>query len=55
MAELFDVNVPAISKHLNNIYEERELQENATISIMEIVQSEGDKRVKRLSLPLDTE
>ena len=47
MAELFNVNVPAISKHLNNIYEERELQENATVSIMETVQSEGDRKVKR--------
>jgi len=26
MAELFDVSVPAISKHLSNIYEEGELQ-----------------------------
>lgn len=25
MGELFDVNVPAINKHLNNIYEEKEL------------------------------
>ena len=40
MAELFNVNVPAISKHLNNIYEERELQENATVSIMGLLQSE---------------
>jgi hypothetical protein len=47
MAELFDVNVPAISKHLNNIYEEGELQKNATISIMETVQAEGDRKVKR--------
>jgi len=28
MAELFGVNVPAISKHLKNIYEEGELQNN---------------------------
>lgn len=47
MAELFDVNVPAISKHLNNIYEEGELQKKATISIMETVQAEGDRKVKR--------
>ncbi|MCD6396168.1 MAG: hypothetical protein J7L71_01390 [Spirochaetaceae bacterium] len=26
MAELFDVNVPAISKHLKNIFEEDELK-----------------------------
>lgn len=35
MAELFDVNVPAISKHLQNIYEEEELTRDATVSKME--------------------
>ena len=35
MAELFDVNVPAVSKHLQNIYEENELTRDATISKME--------------------
>ncbi len=43
MAELFDVNVPAISKHLNNIYKSGELQKNATISILETVQTEGKR------------
>jgi hypothetical protein len=33
--------VPAISKHLTNIYEEEELIKNATVSKMEIVQKEG--------------
>ena len=47
MAELFDVNVPAISKHLNNIYKEEELNKQATISKMEIVQKEGTRNVKR--------
>jgi hypothetical protein len=47
MAELFDVNVPAISKHLNNIYESGELQKNATISILETVQIEGKREVRR--------
>ena len=47
MAELFDVNVPAISKHLNNIYESGELQKHATISILETVQTEGKRKVKR--------
>lgn len=32
MAELFGVEVPAISKHLKNIYAEGELQANSTIS-----------------------
>lgn len=40
MAELFGVNVPAISKHLKNIYEEGELQKEATLSKMETVQNE---------------
>lgn len=47
MGELFDVNVPAISKHLNNIYEEGELKKNSTISKMEIVQKEGNRNIKR--------
>ena len=47
MAELFDVNVPAISKHLQNIYEEEELTRDATVSKMETVQEEGSRRVRR--------
>ena len=47
MAELFDVNVPAISKHLSNIFEEGELFKGATVSKMEIVQMEGNRKVKR--------
>lgn len=47
MAALFDVEVPAINKHLKNIYEEGELQESSTISKMEIVQMEGTRQVKR--------
>lgn len=48
MAELFGVEVPAISKHLSNIFSEGELQVEATISKMEIVQQEGNRNVKRL-------
>lgn len=47
MAQLFDVGVPAINKHLGNIYQEGELLPNATISKMEIVQQEGNRQVKR--------
>ena len=47
MAELFDVNVPAISKHLSNIIDEGELFKEATVSKMEIVQMEGNRKVKR--------
>ena len=52
MAELFGVEVPAISKHLANIYSEGELQPEATISKMEIVQAEGNRNVKRISTTL---
>ncbi|MEE1055916.1 MAG: virulence RhuM family protein [Acutalibacteraceae bacterium] len=48
MAELFDVKVPAISKHLTNIYDEGELNHSSTISKMEIVQDEGNRQVKRI-------
>ncbi len=48
MAELFDVNVPAISKHLTNIYDEEELIKKSTVSKMEIVQKEGQRNVKRM-------
>ena len=47
MAELFGVEVPAISKHLTNIYDEGELQYNSTVSKMEIVQTEAKRQVKR--------
>lgn len=47
MAELFGVNVPAVSKHLNNIYESNELEKDATISILETVQNEGNRLVNR--------
>ncbi len=47
MAALFDVGVPAISKHLANVFETGELKEEATISKMETVQQEGSREVKR--------
>ena len=47
MATLFEVNVPAISKHLSNIFDEGELNPEATISILETVQQEGSRTVKR--------
>jgi hypothetical protein len=48
MAELFGVKVPAISKHLNNIFDTNELSRLATISILETVQNEGTREVKRV-------
>ena len=47
MAALFDVNVPAISKHLQNIFNEGELDQDSTVSKMETVQNEGGRTVTR--------
>lgn len=41
MAELFGVKVPAISKHLSNIFETNELEEKSVISILETTASDG--------------
>lgn len=41
MSDLFGVQVPAISKHLKNIYEEGELLRDATVSKMETVVNRG--------------
>ena len=41
MAKLFDVNVPAISKHLKNIFESGELDMSAVISKMETTAEDG--------------
>ena len=49
MAELFGVGIPAISKHLKNIFEELELDEQVVISKMEITTRHGamsDKQQK---------
>lgn len=47
MAKLFGVKVPAISKHVKNIYATRELSPRATVSKMETVRREGSRRVAR--------
>ena len=41
MAQLFDVGVPAISKHLKNIFDEGELQKEVVVSKMEITTQHG--------------
>lgn len=48
IAEIFGVDVPNISKHISNIFEEGELDRKATVSKMEIVQQEGERSVKRI-------
>jgi len=47
MAKMFNVNPQAISKHIQNIYKERELSKKATSSKMELVQNEAGREVKR--------
>ena len=41
MAELFGVQTPAISKHLKNIFDEGELDEEVVVSKMEITTPHG--------------
>ncbi len=43
MANLFGVQIPAISKHLNNIFEENELEQKRVISILETTADDGKK------------
>lgn len=43
MADLFGVGVPAINKHLKNIFESGELKEDSVISILEMTADDGKK------------
>lgn len=47
MATVFDVEVPAISKHISNILKEKELSSDSTVSKMERAQQEGKRQVRR--------
>jgi len=47
MAKLFEVKIPAISKHIKNIYEDKELAKTSTVSILETVQKEGRRDILR--------
>jgi hypothetical protein len=47
MAKLFGVETPAINKHLTNIYKSKEISKSSTISILETVQKEGHRIIKR--------
>jgi hypothetical protein len=53
MAELFGVNVPAISKHLKNIFTSGELAEHSVVSILETTAKDG-KQYKTKYYNLDT-
>jgi hypothetical protein len=48
LAELFQKDVRTINEHIQNIYEEGELEPEATIRKFRIVQVEGKKQVSRL-------
>ena len=47
MAELFGTQRQAITKHLKNIFESNELERGASSSILELLQSEGNRMVRR--------
>jgi prophage maintenance system killer protein len=47
MAEIFEVNPQAISKHIQNIYKEWELIKLSTSSKMELIQNESGRTVRR--------
>jgi len=47
MAELYQSSIPNINQHLNAIYEEHELSEEATIKRYLIVRQEGKRQVSR--------
>ena len=47
IAELFGVQKAAVSKHLKNIYSQKELDKKSTVSISETVQREGARQIKR--------
>jgi len=52
IADLFGVIVPAVSKHIQNIFSVRELAPKATVSKMEIVRIEMEQAVQLLSRTL---
>ena len=47
MGQLFGTNRQAITKHLKNIYDTEELARESTSSILELVQKEGSRSVRR--------
>jgi len=47
IAEMYQKQVNTINEHINNIYEEGELDENATVRKNRIVRNEGNREVSR--------
>ena len=47
MAELFGVGVPAVSKHLKNIFDSKELVQDSVVSILETTAKDGKTYLTR--------
>ena len=47
VAQLFGIKKAAISKHVKNIFASAELEKESTVSILETVQKEGDRKIVR--------
>ena len=53
LAELYKVNVPAVNKQIQNVFEDEELQEDSVISILEITAADGKSyRTKHYNLEM---
>ena len=48
LAVLFDIDRSGVVRHINNIYKDEELEENATCAKIAQVQTEGTREVKRI-------
>jgi hypothetical protein len=47
LAELYRIRVPTVNHHISGVYEERELEPEATVRKYLIVQTEGSRQVRR--------
>lgn len=47
MAELFQRNKSTISRHIKNVFESGELNQNRTVAFLATVQDEGGRKVER--------
>ena len=47
MAELFDRDIKTLGKHINNIFQEGELNSESTVAKFATVQNEGNRNVER--------
>lgn len=47
ISSLFDRDKSTISRHIKNVYEEKELDESSTVALFATVQNEGDRAVER--------